>query len=80
MFDNNENSAVAETHKIKTDTSNVYLQVDIDYYMDGTTESLREKMMAPEGLSHTYTSFINTTSSFASGNAVASYGRTETTS
>jgi hypothetical protein len=27
-------------------------------------------MMTPEGLSHTYTSFINTTSSIANGNVV----------
>ena len=58
----------------------MYLQVDIDYYMDGTTETMREKMMTPEGLSHTYTSFINTTSSFVNDNDVASYGQTDTTS
>jgi hypothetical protein len=52
-FDEYVNGAVAETHKIKIDTSNVYLQVDIVYYMDGTTETMREKMMTPEGLSHT---------------------------
>ena len=43
MFDDYENGAVAETHKIKIDTSNGYLQVDIVYYMDGTTETMREK-------------------------------------
>jgi hypothetical protein len=38
-FDEYANGAVAETHNIKVDTSNVYLQVDIVYYMDGTTET-----------------------------------------
>ena len=79
-FDTYANGAITESQKIKIDTSNVYLQVDIVYYMDGTTETMREKMMTPEGLSHTYTSFINTTSSFVNDNAVASYGQTDTTS
>ena len=79
-FDTYATGGITESQKIKIDTSNVYLQVDIVYYMDGTTETMREKMMTPEGLSHTYTSFINTTSSFVNDNAVASYGQTETTS
>ena len=79
-FDTYATGGITESQKIKIDTSNVYLQVDIVYYMDGTTETMREKMMTPEGLSHTYTSFINTTSSFVNDNAVASYGQTDTTS
>jgi hypothetical protein len=49
--------------KFKIDTPNVFLQTEIMYYMDGTTQELHKKMTSPEGLSHTYTSFINTTSS-----------------
>ena len=65
------------SQKIKIDTPNVYLQVDIIYYLDGTTKSLQEKMMSPQGLPHTYTSFINTTSSIATGADVSSYGQTD---
>jgi hypothetical protein len=79
-FDTYATGANTESQKIKIDTSNVYLQVDIVYYMDGTTGTMREKLITPEFLSHTYTSFINTTSSFVNDNAVASYGQTDTTS
>ena len=61
-FDDYSGANVSNSQKIKIDTPNVFLQTDIIYYMDGTTQSLQQKMMSPEGLSHTYTSFINTTS------------------
>jgi hypothetical protein len=79
-FDDYVNAVVSNSQKIKIDTPNVFLQTDIIYYMDGTTQSLQQKMMSPEGLSHTYTSFINTTSSIANGNDVTSYGKTDVVS
>ena len=48
--------------------------------MDGTTQELQKQMMSPQGLSHTYTSFINTTSSIATGETVSSYGKTDVVS
>ena len=79
-FDDYVNAVVSNSQKIKIDTPNVFLQTDIIYYMDGTTQSLQQKMMSPEGLSHTYTSFINTTSSIGKGNDVTSYGKTDVVS
>jgi hypothetical protein len=80
-FDDYDNAGnPTNSQKIKIDTPNVFLQTDIIYYMDGTTQSLQQKMMSPEGLSHTYTSFINTTSSIANGNDVTSYGKTDVVS
>ena len=79
-FDDYANNAVSNSQKIKIDTPNVFLQTDIIYYMDGTTQALQKQMMSPGGLPHTYTSFINTTSSIANGNDVTSYGKTDVVS
>jgi hypothetical protein len=71
---------VSNSQKIQIDTTNVLLQTDIIYYMDGTTQALQKQMMSPQGLSHTYTYFINTISSIAKGNDVTSYGKTDVVS
>jgi hypothetical protein len=79
-FDDYVNAVVSNSQKIKIDTPNVFLQTDIIYYMDGTTQELQKQMMSPQGLSHTYTSFINTTSSIGKGNDMTSYGKTDVVS
>lgn len=78
-FDNYDaNGNVLDDAKIKIHTPGVFLQTDILYFMDGSEEEMQQKMMSPEGIPHTYTSFINTTSTISDKNTVTAYGQKQT--
>lgn len=61
-----------DTSKITIDTSNVFLQTDLIYYMDNKQNEDAEKMMT-KGLAKNYTQFVNVKTSLSDTTSLTAY-------